>query len=142
MIRLILAVALVVLLALLFIAASPAQKDEDSDDYTHHRVECGARSDIFRTSNSSVSVTSRTTCDRLTQALSIDGVIQQEFIGVDVVNVVDTFGDSCLVCRNLTVYGESYGLGTGRYSVSARHRMTVHGDDASYTSYDCCVNLP
>ncbi len=123
MTRTIFAAVLVAALAAVFVAAAPAQQDDR--DYTQHRVECSARSDIFATSGNSLMSTSRSTCDRLTQALSIDADIYLEDPVYDVNFYIGSYSDACVVCRNLIATGEEFGLSPGRYSVVATHRMTV-----------------
>ena len=131
--RLIFAVVLVAALAAVFIAATPAQQDDEGT--AQHSVECFARSDIFATSGNSLMSTSRSNCDRLTQALTIDADIYLEDPAYDVNFYIGSYSDACVVCRNLIATGEEFGLSPGRYSVVATHRMTVHGEEASITSY-------
>ena len=133
MARLVFALSLVVALAVVFIAAAPAQQEDE--DYTHHRVECSARSNIFPTSGNSLMATSRSRCDRLTQALSIDADIYREDPYHDSLYWIGSYGNSCVVCPDLNAFEEEFGLSPGRYAVHATHRMTVHGEDASITSY-------
>ena len=136
MTRLILAVVMVAALSAVFIAAAPAQKEDNEDNTARHGVECSARSDIFPTSGNSLMATSRSNCSGLAAALSIDADIYLEDPNYDVVTYIGSYGDGCVVCRNLLTDGEEFGLTPGRYSVTTLHRMTAHGEEASITSYD------